>query len=62
MFFCTNCQPKVTVALKCINDLQDQQNALEAKVAKLEEELTTLSDSLKHLSKDPQKSKTNKVP
>jgi len=36
--------------------LQDQQNSLEAKVAKLEEELTKLSNSLKHPSKDPQNS------
>ena len=44
---------RVIVALKCISELQDQQNALEAKVTK---ELTTLSNSLKHPSKDPQNS------
>ena len=47
MFFCTVCRPKATMALKFFNDLQDQQNILNAKVAKLENELGELNNCLK---------------
>jgi len=39
MFFCTSCRSTVTVALKFFNDMKDKQNALEAKITKLENDI-----------------------
>lgn len=45
MFFCTICQPKLTLTLKFINDIEDKQKAIEDKLQKLEDELKRISSS-----------------
>ena len=49
MFFCTTCRPKVTGALKFFNEMQDKQNALEAKIAKIEDNLRKQTSFVKRL-------------
>ena len=43
MFFCTVCQPKLTLTLRFINEIEDKQKAIEDKLQKLEDELKRIS-------------------
>ena len=46
MFFCGICQPKVTIALKFFNDIQEKQKSLDEKVTQLEERLNSIASSV----------------
>jgi len=39
MFFCSLCRPKVTLALKSFNEIQDKHTELETRLAQLETKL-----------------------
>lgn len=45
MFFCSVCQPKLSLTLKFINEIKDKQRTIELKLQKLEEELKHISSN-----------------
>ena len=46
MFFCNVCQPKVTLALKFFNDMEENQKVLDKRLHQLEEKLTKATNEL----------------
>ena len=52
MFFCTVCHPKVTLAFKFFNDIQENQNSVDDKLQLLEEKLIkTVEEFNSHIKK-----------
>lgn len=45
MFFCSLCRPKVALALKFFNEIEQKQKSLDEKVKQLEEKVNTLASS-----------------
>ena len=43
MFFCTVCQPRLVLTLRFINEIEDRQKTIEAKLQKLEDKLKRIS-------------------
>ena len=46
MFFCSICRPKVSMALKFFNEIEQKQKSLDNKVKQLEEKITSLTSSV----------------
>ena len=45
MFFCSFCRPKVALALKFFNDIEQKQKSLDEKITQLEQKLNSLASS-----------------
>ena len=45
MFFCSGCQPKVAIALKFFNDIEQKQKTLDDKVKQLEDKLNSVTST-----------------
>lgn len=54
MFFCTQCRPKVTIALKFFNDIQTKQSQFETRLQSLENNLNKLTVNLNSQSDEIQ--------
>ena len=50
MFFCSVCRPKVRLALKFFNDIEEKQKLITESVKQLEEELKALNTKISQLS------------
>ena len=50
MFFCSVCRPKVRLALKFFNDIEEKQKLISESVKQLEEELKALNTKISQLS------------
>ena len=62
MFFCSSCQPKVTMALKFFHDVQDKQNSLETRIHKLENELEKLTQAKLSITPSPTGTNQSQIP
>ena len=50
MFFCSLCRPKVRLALKFFNDIEEKQKLISERIKQLEEELKALNTKISQLS------------
>ena len=53
MFFCSFCRPKVALALKFFNDIEQKQKSLDSKITQLEQKLNLLVSSATNLTAEP---------
>ena len=53
MFFCSLCRPKVTLALKFFNEIQEKQTELESRLTEMEKQLEQSQQSAPCASAEP---------
>ena len=53
MFFCSLCRPKVTLALKFFNEIQEKQNELETRLTEMEKQLEQSQQTPSSVSAEP---------
>ena len=62
MFFCTVCHPKVTLAFKFFNDIQENQNSVDNKLQLLEEKLEKTAEEFNSHIKELQENSASERP